>query len=222
MIKLDNITKIYNESYPNAFHALKDISLHVSEGEMLILKGVSGSGKSTLLSIIGSLIKPTSGSVVVDGVNIAKLPDLHASAFRAQKIGFIFQSFHLFEQLSVADNIAIPLINQELNPQALQAHIDSAIRTAHITHKADIPVRLLSGGEKQRCAIARALVNDPKVILCDEPTANLDKDNSEKFIATLQELNALGKTIIVATHDPIFETLGTRVISIENGLIVNS
>jgi len=222
MIRLENITKIYNESYPNAFHALKNISLHVNEGEMLILKGVSGSGKSTLLSIIGSLMKPSSGLVVVDGDSIAKLPDLHASEFRAKKIGFIFQSFNLFEELSVADNVAIPLINQDLSPQALQKHINSAIHTAHIEHKADTPVRLLSGGEKQRCAIARALINDPKVILCDEPTANLDQENSEKFIATLQELNTLGKTIVVATHDPIFETLGTRVIRIENGRIVAS
>ncbi|MEA3523559.1 MAG: ABC transporter ATP-binding protein [Campylobacterota bacterium] len=221
MISLENINKIYNESRPNAFHALKDISLHVKQGELVILKGISGSGKSTLLSIMGSLIKPSSGSVVIGDESIAKLPDMHASNFRAQKLGFIFQSFNLFEGLGVADNVAIPLINQDLSPKELQEHINNSMKRAHIDHKAQTEVRLLSGGEKQRCAIARALVNDPKVILCDEPTANLDSTNSQKFIHTLQELHALGKTIIVATHDPIFESLDARIINIKNGAIVD-
>ncbi len=220
MIQLENINKIYNESRPNSFQALKDISLHVSKGELLILKGVSGSGKSTLLSIMGSLIKPSSGSVIVDGESIAKLPDLHASNFRAQKLGFIFQSFNLFEALSVADNVAIPLTNQSLTLEALHVSVGDAMEIAHISHKKDTEVRLLSGGEKQRCAIARALVNSPKVILCDEPTANLDSINSQKFIATIKELNALGKTIVIATHDPIFETLDARVVNIENGSLL--
>ena len=219
MIKLENINKIYNESRQNEFHALKNISLYVSEGEMLILKGVSGSGKSTLLSIIGSLIKPSSGSVIIDNQSIAKLPDLHASAFRAEKLGFIFQSFNLFEELSVADNISIPLIEQSLSPKELKEHIKTAMKTAHIEHKADTAIRLLSGGEKQRCAIARALVNSPKVILCDEPTANLDSDNSQKFITTIKELNSQGKTIIIATHDTLFESIGARVVHIQNGTI---
>ncbi|MEA1920014.1 MAG: ABC transporter ATP-binding protein [Campylobacterota bacterium] len=219
MIILENVNKTYNESRPNAFHALKDISLHVREGELLILKGISGSGKSTLLSIIGSLIKPSSGSVRVDNDSIAKLPDLHASTFRAQKLGFIFQSFNLFEGLSIADNVALPLINQSLSQKSLHVKIQNAMKTAHIDHKASQEVRLLSGGEKQRCAIARALVNDPKVILCDEPTANLDSINSQKFITTLKELNQLGKTIVVATHDPIFESMDARIITIENGMI---
>ncbi len=220
MIQLENINKIYNESRPNSFQALKDISLHVGKGELLILKGVSGSGKSTLLSIMGSLIKPSSGSVIVDGESIAKLPDLHASNFRAQKLGFIFQSFNLFEALSVADNVAILLTNQSLTLEALHVSVSDAMEIAHISHKKDTEVRLLSGGEKQRCAIARALVNSPKVILCDEPTANLDSINSQKFIATIKELNALGKTIVIATHDPIFETLDARVVNIENGILL--
>jgi len=220
MIILENVNKIYNENRANSFHALKDISLHVREGELVILKGVSGSGKSTLLSIIGSLIKPSSGSVIVDGDSIAKLPDLHASHFRAKKLGFIFQSFNLFEALSVADNVATPLINQPLTPKQLSLHVKKAMSIAQIDHKADSDVRLLSGGEKQRCAIARALVNDAKIILCDEPTANLDADNSQKFIQTLLELNRLGKTVVVATHDTLFETLECRVIDIKNGELV--
>ena len=222
MIYLENINKIYNESSPNAFHALKDISLHVSRGELVILKGISGSGKSTLLSIIGSLIKPSSGSIIIDDESIAKLPDLHASNFRAGKLGFIFQSFNLFESLSVADNVAIPLTNQTLAQEALHVSVREAMKTAHISHKKDTEVRLLSGGEKQRCAIARALVNNPKVILCDEPTANLDSINSQKFISTIRELHKMGKTIIIATHDPIFESMNARVVNIENGILLES
>ncbi len=219
MIKLENINKIYNESRQNEFQALKDISLHVKEGELVILKGVSGSGKSTLLSIIGSLIKPSSGKIIIDNQSTAKLPDLHASAFRAKKLGFIFQSFNLFEELSVADNVSIPLINQSLSLKELDNSIQTAMKTAHIEHKADISIKLLSGGEKQRVAIARALVNSPKVILCDEPTANLDAKNSQNFIQNIKELNSQGKTIIIATHDSIFESINARVINIQNGIL---
>jgi putative ABC transport system ATP-binding protein len=219
MIRLENVNKIYNESYQNEFHALKNISLHVSEGELLILKGVSGSGKSTLLSIIGTLIKPSSGSVIVDNQSVAKLPDLHASIFRANKLGFIFQSFNLFEELSVAENISMPLIHQSLTPKELESRIEMAMNSAHIKHKAHTSVKLLSGGEKQRTAIARALINTPKVILCDEPTANLDTHNSTLFIESIKELHSQGKTIIIATHDTIFDSLDAKVINMQNGII---
>ncbi len=220
MIKLENINKIYNQSRPNEFHALKNISLHVSEGELIILKGVSGSGKSTLLSIIGSLIKPSSGSVVIDNQSIAKLPDLHASVFRADKLGFIFQSFNLFEELSVAENITTPLIHKSITPKELKDKTATAMNTAQIQHKANTQVKLLSGGEKQRCAIARALVNSPKVILCDEPTANLDAKNSKIFIKTIKKLHDDGKTIVIATHDSIFDSIDAKIINIQNGTIV--
>lgn len=221
MIEIEGLDKRYEAPQATAAHVLHDITLSIEMGELVILKGVSGSGKSTLLSIIGALSRPTRGRVVVDGENIAKLPDLHASAFRASTIGFVFQSFDLFEELDVEDNVSLPLINSALSRAFIDRRAADAMALAHITHKRRQRVRDLSGGEKQRCAIARALVNDPKIVLCDEPTANLDRDNALRFIETLRSLKTMGKTVVVATHDPLFEASGIadRVILMEDGRV---
>ena len=221
MIKITKLNKIFNENTKKEFHALKDINIEIKTSSCVILKGVSGSGKSTLLSIIGTLLKPTSGEIKIDDESIAKLPDLHASNFRAKKLGFIFQSYNLFNELNVKDNISIPLIPLGFSQKQIDIMSLVALKLANIEHKKDELVYNLSGGEKQRCAIARALVNNPDIILCDEPTANLDHDNSMKFIESLRELKKLNKTIIVATHDPIFENLDfvDEVINIKNGMI---
>ena len=221
MIKITKLNKIFNENTKKEFHALKDINIEIKTSSCVILKGVSGSGKSTLLSIIGTLLKPTSGEIKIDDESIAKLPDLHASNFRAKKLGFIFQSYNLFNELNVKDNISIPLIPLGFSQKQIDIMSLTALKLANIEHKKDELVYNLSGGEKQRCAIARALVNNPDIILCDEPTANLDHDNSMKFIESLRELKKLNKTIIVATHDPIFGNLDfvDEVINIKNGMI---
>jgi len=222
MIEIDGLTKIYGDGTPQAFNALKSINLNIDDGEAIILNGVSGSGKSTLLSIIAALDKPTSGRVVVDGELISKLPDLHASAYRAKSIGFIFQHFNLIESLSVEENILAPIIHIGLDIDEIKAKAKKVMIEASIEHKAKQSIRDLSGGEKQRCAIARALVRDPKLIICDEPTANLDRANSIKFIDILSKLHSRGKSIIVATHDPLFKKLPfpNRVIEMEDGVIV--
>jgi putative ABC transport system ATP-binding protein len=222
MIKLKELTLTYNIEKENEFKALKNINLHINSHELVILKGVSGSGKSTLLSLIVALIKPTSGEIKVDNKLIAKLPDVHASKFRSQDIGFIFQSFNLFENLTVYENIALPLVPLKLSQKEIETKVNCALELANISHKKTQSVKNLSGGEKQRTAIARALVNNPKIILCDEPTANLDKANSLAFIEVLKELKSLDKTIVIATHDPLFESLEfvDRVIFIENGEIL--
>ena len=221
MIKITNLNKIFNENTKREFHALKNINLEIKNSSCVILKGISGSGKSTLLSIIGTLLKPTNGSIEVENENIAKLPDLHASRFRAKELGFIFQSYNLFDTLSVKDNVAIALIPVGFNQKQIDEMVLKALELANISHKKDELVYNLSGGEKQRCAIARAIVNNPKIILCDEPTANLDYENSIIFIETLKILKNLNKTIIVATHDPIFDNLNfvDDVINIKNGII---
>ncbi|WP_368029132.1 ABC transporter ATP-binding protein [Arcobacter sp. s6] len=221
MIKITKLNKIFNENTKKEFHALKDINIEIKTSSCVILKGVSGSGKSTLLSIIGTLLKPTSGDIRIDDESIAKLPDLHASNFRAKKLGFIFQSYNLFSELSVKDNISIPLIPLGYSQKQIDDMSKTALKLANIEHKENELVYNLSGGEKQRCAIARALVNNPDIILCDEPTANLDYDNSMKFIESLREFKKLNKTIIVATHDPIFENLDfvDEIINIKNGMI---
>jgi len=224
MVVLEDVIKIYNEGTPQAFEALKSIDLHICLGETIILNGVSGSGKSTLLSLIAALDKPSSGKIVVRGELISKLPDLHASEYRAKHIGVVFQHFNLLEELSVEENVIVPLVNAQLSLPTIRKMALESMDRAGIVHKATRPVKELSGGEKQRCAIARALVHKPELILCDEPTANLDKENSLKFIEMLEMLHTMGKTIIVATHDPLFETLSfvSRVIHMEDGKIVDS
>jgi putative ABC transport system ATP-binding protein len=223
MIRIEDVGKRFGEG-ENLFEALKSITLEVEEGECVILSGISGSGKSTLLSLIAALDRPSSGKIVVEGELVSKLPDLHASAYRAKTIGVIFQHFNLIESLSVEENVIIPLINSGLDMPTIRKMAEQSMQRASILHKASQDVASLSGGEKQRCAIARALVHDPKVILCDEPTANLDRGNSLRFIDTIQDLHASGKTIVVATHDPLFEALPfeSRVIRMADGVIGKS
>jgi putative ABC transport system ATP-binding protein len=217
MIECQNINKIYKDT-----HSLKDINLTINQGECVILEGISGSGKSTLLSIISGVNKPTNGMIKVDGEYIAKLPDKFVSEFRASSLGFIFQSFNLIDSFSVKENIAVPLMNSNLSAKEIESKVDIAMQKAKISHKADSKAGLLSGGEKQRCTIARAIVNNPKIILADEPTANLDKDNSIIFLEFVAEFVNDGKTIVIATHDEIFDTLAIpkRVIKLKNGEIV--
>ncbi len=222
MIELKNITKVYEVNKNNKVIALQDINLKIKEGELVVLKGASGSGKSTILSLIASLSKPSSGEVIVDEKRISKLPDNFASVYRRDNIGFIFQKYNLIPSLSVKENIILPLV--PLNPiaQDVKAKLDVVTKRFNISHKVDVIVRNLSGGEQQRVAIARANVNDPKIIIADEPTANLDEKLSLHFIEILKELKALNKTIVVATHDPLFFELDfvDRYVEIHNGKIL--
>jgi len=206
-IVIQNLHKLYNPNKPNAFYALKNINLSIEDGEIVILKGVSGSGKSTLLSLIGGLSKPSEGEILIHEQNIAKLPDIMSSAFRHKEIGFIFQSFNLLEGLSVYQNILAPLALTSLSKEAMHESINRAMSLANIEHKKDQKVGSLSGGERQRCAIARAVVMNPEIILADEPTANLDKENSLMFIEILKKFKLLHKTVIIATHDILFDDL---------------
>lgn len=205
MIVVKNICKSFTQGSNGTFHALKNINISIESGECVVFKGVSGSGKSTLLSIIGAIMKPSSGSVEIDGYNIVSLSDFHISHYRNKTIGFVTQSFHLFDGLSVKDNLLAPLVINDYTSKEIQEHISQAMEIANISHKQKSKVVTLSGGEKQRCMIARALVNNPSIILCDEPTANLDEKNSLMFIKIIKKLKSLNKTIIIATHDPLFD-----------------
>lgn len=223
MILLQGVDKIYNPGQPDACAALSQVDLKVARGELVALSGVSGSGKSTLLSVVGALIRPTRGQVEVAGQNVAKLPDHHASRFRNQTVGFIFQNHNLFADLTVRDNLRAPLVPRGLSRGEEEVHLARALDLAAIGHKADQKVRDLSGGERQRCAIARALVTDPALVLCDEPTAHLDQDNVSLFAEVLAGMKAAGKTLVVATHDPRLESLDfiDRVVPLESGKIVD-
>lgn len=221
-IVIQNLNKRYNEGKANAFDALKNIDLCIEEGEIVILKGVSGSGKSTLLSLIGELAKPSSGEIVVNKQSIAKLPDIMSSSYRHSEIGFIFQSFNLLEGLSVYQNIIAPLALTMLRKEAVHEKAVRAMKLANIEHKQVQNVSSLSGGERQRCAIARAVVMEPAIILADEPTANLDKENALMFIEILNRFRALHKTVIIATHDTLFDGLPCidRILHMRDGMIV--
>lgn len=203
-ISIQNLTKIFGTK-EEPFYALDDVSLEISRGSFVIFKGQSGSGKSTLLQLIASMSKPTSGAVLIDGQNYAKLPDDKVSLFRLEHIGFIFQAFHLVDELSVEDNIKVALATTKLNKSVIQEKIQQVLKLVDLESKKNIIAKHLSGGEKQRCAIARALVNNPEIIIADEPTANLDRSNSLVFIKIMKELKQMGKTIIIATHDEIFD-----------------
>jgi putative ABC transport system ATP-binding protein len=222
MIELKNITKKYEINKNNTVTALQDINLKIEEGELVVLKGASGSGKSSILSLIAALSKPTSGEVIVDAKHISKLPDNFASEYRRDNIGFIFQKYNLITTLSVKENILLPLV--PLNPDADAANekLNRVMDMFKIEHKEDAIIKNLSGGEQQRVAIARANVNDPKIIIVDEPMANLDEKLSLHFIEMLRELKALNKTIVVATHDPLFFGLDfvDREIEMHNGALV--
>ena len=222
-ITVSNVDKIYNSTKENAFYALKQISFEIEAGEIVILKGVSGSGKSTLLSLIGGLSKPSSGDIIVEGEAIAKLPDRPASLYRYERVGFIFQSFNLLNGLNVYQNVTAPLMLSEWSASQREEKIDRALQIANIAHKKKQKVSDLSGGEKQRCAIARALVMDPPIILADEPTANLDTHNSLMFIEILKTFKAMGKTVLIATHDVLFEESDVidRCIRMKDGEIVS-
>lgn len=220
MIVLRDISKIY-ENGVDTIAALKNISLTISEGELVILKGASGSGKSTILSLIAGLQKPTNGVVEVDGKKISKLSDEFATLYRRENIGFIFQRYNLITNITSFENTLLPLVPKNLHVEDARQKVQEVMQLFSIWHKKDIAVKNLSGGEQQRVAIARACVNEPKIILADEPTANLDKKLSLEFIDILKELKNQNRTIIIATHDPLFFDLDfvDREIEVINGEI---
>ena len=222
MITLENVSKIYELNKNHNVTALEQINLQIKEGELVVIKGVSGSGKSTILSLIAALTKPTEGEVVVNEKRISKLPDNFASDYRQQDIGFIFQKYNLIPTLSVKENILLPLVPTNPAEDEAQKKLDKVLEQFQIAHKKDEMVRNLSGGEQQRVAIARAHVNNPKIIIADEPTANLDEKLSLDFIEILKQLKSEGKTIVIATHDPLFFDLDIvdRIVEVKAGKIL--
>jgi putative ABC transport system ATP-binding protein len=221
MITLNNITKKYKINNDEII-ALHEINIKISKGQVVVLKGASGSGKSTILSIIANMTKPTSGEVIVKEMRVSKLSDDFSSKYRLENIGFIFQKYNLIPNLTVFNNIILPLIPQNHDEKFITKRVDELLEYFNIQTKKNIEIKKLSGGEQQRVAIARALVNNPDIILADEPTANLDEKLSIEFIKNLESLKALHKTIIIATHDPIFfdHKIVDKIIEIKNGKVI--
>ncbi|MRJ02058.1 MAG: ABC transporter ATP-binding protein [Epsilonproteobacteria bacterium] len=224
MIELVGVTKIYNYGTVREVHALKEVNLRIDRGETLLLMGPSGSGKSTLLSLIGGLTRPTFGRVVVDGEDISKLKEHFLADFRRTHIGFIFQRFNLLEELSVLDNVMLPLIVESVEWREMEARGRELLESLGLGSKVDQRVSRLSGGERQRVAIARALINRPTIIVADEPTANLDAALSRQFMEWLKGMKGEGKTIVIATHDPRFLELESvdRIVEVREGHVYDA
>lgn len=218
LISLRDVRRIYQMG-DTAVHALDGVTVDFQRGEFWAILGASGSGKSTMLNLLGCLDRPTSGQYWFEGEDVALKDDDGLSAIRLQRIGFIFQSFNLIPQLTVQENIELPLYYQGMD----QAH--SAKRAADLAERVGLADRLrhrpveLSGGQQQRVAIARALANDPRILLADEPTGNLDSTTSGQIMAFLKDLNEQGVTIIMVTHEPDIAAYASRHMHMRDGLI---
>jgi putative ABC transport system ATP-binding protein len=219
MIRLKNVVKAYPakaEANGGVIRALDAISLEVAPGEWLAMMGPSGSGKSTMVNLIGCLDRPTSGEILLDGQNVAGIAASELNRVRAEKIGFIFQQFHLVPYLTALENVMLAQYFHSMTDQ--QEALEALARVGLKDRAHHLPAQL-SGGEQQRVCIARALINDPKIVLADEPTGNLDAQNEEIVLRLLRELHQQGRTIVMVTHDPVVARLADRRIELHHGRI---
>jgi putative ABC transport system ATP-binding protein len=201
MIDLTRISRSYQVG-GQPVHALQDIDLHVDRGEYLSVMGPSGSGKSTLLNIIGLLDRPDTGRYMLDGKDVTDLSDEELARVRREKIGFVFQFFHLVPRLSAADNVALPMILGGVPPPERRQRVARTLESLGLADRARHRPEELSGGQRQRVAIARAVIMRPRMILADEPTGNLDRASGQEVIRILEQLNGEGITLVIVTHDP--------------------
>lgn len=216
--QLINGNKIY-DTPAGKFTALEKSSIEINEKELLLIIGPSGSGKTTLLSLMGCLINPTEGKLIIDGNDTAKLSAKDMARIRLNTIGFVFQQFNLLAPLTAEDNIGFPLQIQSLSGSEIKSKVDAALKKVNMyEHRKKLP-KQLSGGQQQRIAIARALVTNPKIILCDEPTASLDKDSLDIIMKELKDLSQSGKAVAVVTHDPRLTEYADKAVEVKNGIV---
>lgn len=218
MIKVTNVTKTYKTGDTD-FKALDDVTLEIKKGEFVAILGPSGSGKSTLMHLIGGLDKPTSGSIEIDNHNLSKMNDSQLARYRNEKVGFVFQFFNLLQGTNSLNNVTLPLIyaKKKVNRKATATEL---LKEVGLEKKLKNKPSQLSGGEQQRVSIARALVNNPDIILADEPTGNLDSKTGLAIFELLRELNNKGNTVIVVTHDNSLAEKTDRIIKVADGRIV--
>lgn len=220
MLKLENISQSYRTEEVET-RALDGVSLEIKAGEFVAIMGPSGCGKSTLLNILGLLDTPTSGSYLFDGEEVARYSEKKLTALRRASIGFIFQSFNLIDDLSVAENVEVALIYRRVGASERKKRIAEALEQVGVSHRAKHLPQQLSGGQQQRVAIARALVAKPKLILADEPTGNLDTANGDAVMGLLTEVANAGTTVVMVTHSPAHAALVKRTVSLLDGRVVS-
>jgi putative ABC transport system ATP-binding protein len=221
-IQVVGVRKAFNEDRPNRFWAVDGVNLSLSEGQVTVLAGPSGSGKTTLLTLIGCLARPTEGRVLMNDRVISSLPEPFVAALRRQTFGFVFQRFNLIRGLSLLDNVMVPAYPLGIPRGALRKRALELLDTLGLEHRAHARAESLSGGEAQRTALARALINDPPVLIADEPTANLDSALSLAFLEILARLRAEGRTLLLSSHDPLVREAAVvdRVIELRDGRVV--
>ena len=219
MIKTNDLTKIFRTEEVETT-ALNKVTLNVKEGEYVAVMGPSGCGKSTLLNILGLLDNPTSGSYIFNGTEVANLKERDRTIFRKGNIGFVFQSFNLIDELNVYENVELPLIYLKMKTSERKKRVEDVLERMKIGHRAKHFPQQLSGGQQQRVAIARAVVANPKLILADEPTGNLDSKNGIEVINLLTELNKEGTTIIMVTHSDRDAGYAHRIVNLFDGQVV--
>ncbi len=222
MIELRDVVKKYKVG-KHEVTALNGISLEVERGEFLIIMGPSGSGKSTLLHLIGCLDRPTSGVVLIEGRNTSELSERELTELRRDKIGFVFQQYYLIPTLTAVENVELPMVFKGVGKEKRRKRALELLEMVGVGKKAHMKPSELSGGEQQRVAIARALANDPPILLCDEPTGNLDTKSGKVVMDIIKRLNEeRGVTVVLVTHDPSLAPYGDRVIRLRDGRIVDA
>ena len=218
MIKLEQITKVFRTEEVETM-ALNDVSLHVDDGEFVAIMGPSGCGKSTLLNIMGLLDNPTSGNYWLDGQEVGHLKESARTSCRRNKIGFVFQAFNLIDELNAEENVELPLKALGVPPRERKERVVEIMQKLRISHRSRHYPQQLSGGQQQRIAIARAVVANPKMILADEPTGNLDSKNGAEVMELLEQLNREGTTIVMVTHSQHDATFAGRIVNLFDGRI---
>ncbi len=220
LISARQLEKVYDNEGVKT-RALAQATFDIEKGEFLAIMGPSGSGKSTLMQLLGLLDRPTGGSYLLDGKDVSKFSDNELARLRNKKIGFVFQAFNLLPKTSVAENVELPLLYDDNPVEKNSVRVHQALEAVGMLHRANYLSNQLSGGEKQRVAVARALVNDPEIIFADEPTGNLDSKSGLQVMAILQQLNDNGHTIILVTHETTTAEHAKRILSMVDGEIVS-